>query len=112
MATGAFLLLGIIGRSAIRQPTLGGRAFHGRAALHVGRMISRFLFFMKSALLAFLLNIEFRGIQVAYGARPALGWDSYLVGGILVGYALAGSLILFLGARRWLRWQESQEQEG
>jgi hypothetical protein len=73
-------------------------------------MLVRYLFLMKTATLVFLLNILFRSIQIAYGTRELLGWDSYLAGGVLLGYALAGSIVLYLGARRLMKWQDGVEK--
>jgi hypothetical protein len=105
VATFAYIALTLICRVSIRRPTLGGRRFKGQAARRVNLMLIRYLFFMKTAVLVFLLNIHFRSIQIAYGTRDILGWDSYLAGGILLGYALAGSLMLYLSARRLMKWQ-------
>ena len=108
-ATAAYIMLTLLGRVGLRRPTLGGRPFRGRAALRLGSMLVRYLFFMKTAVLVFLLNVQFRSIQIAYGTREMLGWDSYLTGGVLAGYAIAGSFILYFSARRLMRWQEAQQ---
>jgi hypothetical protein len=108
-ATAVYLVFRLIGAAAARRPTLRGRPFHGLAAKQVVRHLRRYLFAVKTALLLFFLNIEFRTVQVAYGQREGLGWDSYLVGGILLGLTLAGSILLYRGARYWQRWQDQRD---
>ena len=109
VGTLAYLSLNLVGRIALRRPTLGGRPFKGRAARRVGELLVRYLFCMKTCILTFLLNIEFRSIQIAYGVRESLAWDSYLVGALLVFYAVVGSAILYLNARHLMKWQDTVE---
>ncbi len=110
LAGAVYFILGVISRLASRRPSLLGRVFYGEAARSVGIMLRRFLWLMNCSILAFLLNIQFRAVQIAYGKRMDLGWDSYLLGGLILGYALAGSIILFRYALRWMRWQEDVER--
>ncbi|MCP4550058.1 MAG: DUF1648 domain-containing protein [bacterium] len=104
-----YILLTMVQALSARKVVVGGRVLHGKAAYHVNKAASNFLFLMKSALLAFLLNVEFRTIQIAYGRMDSLGWDSYIVAGLLLIYATLGSVMLYRLSRRWLRWQEEQD---
>lgn len=94
------LVLRFVGMIAIARPVVDGRPLEGLAARGVGRLLARYLFLMRTALLAWLLNLEFRIIQIAYGARDSLGWDSYLVAGMVAVYGVAGAWLLLRGARR------------
>jgi uncharacterized membrane protein len=110
LAGAVYFILGVVGRLASRRPSLLGRPLYGEAARNVGIMLRRYIWLMNCAILAFILNIEFRSIQIAYGTRQDLGWDSYLLGGLILGYAFCGSVILFRFARRCLRWQEENDR--
>ncbi|MCB1162209.1 MAG: DUF1648 domain-containing protein [Candidatus Krumholzibacteriia bacterium] len=109
-ATGTLILftLGLLQRLALRHTVVDGRQLHGRAARAVRHVLRRYLFFVKSALMAWFINLEFRITQLAYGTRESLGWDSYLVAGLLVLYVMAGAWIMLRSARRWLAWQDAQ----
>ena len=109
-ATGTLvtLVLGMLQRLALMHTIVDGRQLHGRAARQVRHLLRRYLFFVRSAVLAWLINLEFRITQMAYGTRDTLGWDSYLVAGLLAVYVLLGAWLLMRGARRWLAWQDGQ----
>ena len=102
-----YLALTLVRWTAVRRPIVAGRVLRGRAAREMGRALHRFLYLMKGALLAFLLNVEFRTLQVAYGSRDGLGWDSYVAAGLLLLYAALGSVLLARAGRRWLRRQDA-----
>jgi len=109
LATLAYTVLGLVGRSARRRPRLRGRALEGAAAAAVDRLLTLYLFLAKSALLVFLLNLTFRVIQVSYGRRTTLGWDTYGAAVLLLVYVAWGSVWLYRGASRWLAWQERRQ---
>ncbi len=105
----SFLAIGIFGTLALRHPVVDGCLLEGRAADQVRRLIRRYLFFVRSALMAWLLHLEFRLTQLAYGHTDTLGLDSYLTAGLLLVYTVAGAWLLLRMARRWLAWQRSEE---
>ncbi len=107
-ATLIYLTLGLVAFAGANQPIVDGKTLRGDAAKVVGRMIRRYLFFMRTALLAWLLNIEFRLTQIAYGNIESLGWDSYLVAGLLGVYMVVGAVLLLRSSRRWLARQQAE----
>lgn len=111
-ATGTliYLVLGMLQLLGARQPIVDGQHLRGPAARAVGRMIRRYLFFMRCALLAWLINLEFRITQLAYGDRSSLGWDSYVVAMLLALYGVLGAWLLLRGSRRWLAHQERERE--
>lgn len=106
-ATLIYLTLGMVAFAGAREPIVDGKALRGKGAQVVGRMIRRYLFFMRTALMAWLLNLQFRLTQVAYGNLESLGWDSYLVAGLMAVYMIAGAVMLLRSSRRWLAKQEA-----
>lgn len=104
-----YLMLSLVNWLSSKRIIVRGRELRGRAAQQVQRAATRFLFLMKSSLLAFLLNVEFRSIQVAYGTRDGLGWDSYIAGALLLLYAAFGSFLLYRISRRWQIWQDAHD---
>jgi hypothetical protein len=118
VATVIFLALGVIAAVSVKRPIVSGVMLHGLAAKKVGQAMGRFVMLMRGGMLAFLLNMQFRAIQVAYGSRETLGWDSYFVAGLLFVYGLVGAILLYRTGRHWLRWQQEklvaylQEQAG
>jgi uncharacterized membrane protein len=105
----SFLALGVVGVLALRHPVVDGYLLQGRAADQVRRLIRRYLFFVRSALMAWMLHLEFRLTQLAYGHTDRLGWDSYLVAAMLIAYTVVGAWALLRMARRWLAWQRAEE---
>ena len=104
-----YFAMSALSHLASRNPSLMGQALRGAAATNVAIMLRRFLWFMNCAILVFLLNVQFRSLQIAYGSREDLGWDSYLLGGMVLGYTACGSIVLYRYARRWLRWQAEND---
>ncbi len=109
LGTAAFLVLGVLEVLAIRHPVVDGHLLEGRAAEQVRRLMRRYLFFVRSALMAWLIHLEFRLTQLAYGHTDTLGLDSYLTAGLLLVYTAAGAWLLLRMARRWLAWQRAEE---
>jgi len=105
----SFLIIGVFQTLALRHPVVDGCLLEGRAAEQVRRLIRRYLFFVRSALMAWLLHLEFRLTQLAYGHVDSLGLDSYLTAGLLLAYTVAGAWLLLRVARRWLAWQRADE---
>jgi len=109
MGSVAFLIIGVFQALALRHPVVDGYLLEGQAAEQVRRLMRRYLFFVRSALMAWLLHLEFRLTQLAYGHTDNLGLDSYLTAGLLLVYTVAGAWLLLRMARRWLAWQRAEE---
>jgi uncharacterized membrane protein len=107
-ATLIYLVLGMVSFLGAAKPVIDGKELNGLAAYRVGFMIRRYLFFMRTALLAWLLNLQFRITQIAYGHRESLGWDSYLTAGLVVVFGVIGAVLLLRSSRRWLKWQTAR----
>ncbi len=107
-ATLIYLVLGMVSFLGATRPVIDGKELSGLAARRVGLMISRYLFFMRTALLAWLLNLQFRITQIAYGHRESLGWDSYLTAGLVLLFGIIGAWLLLRSSRHWLAWQSAR----
>ncbi len=104
-ATLIYLVLGMVSFLGAARPVIDGKELNGIAAYRVGFMIRRDLFFMRAARLAWMLDLQFRMTQIAYGHRESLGWDSYLTAGLVMVFGIVGAVLLMRSARRWLAWQ-------
>lgn len=109
LATACFIVIGVLEALALRHPVVDGYRLTGRAADQVRRLMRRYVFFVRGALMAWMLHLEFRLTQIAYGHTDRLGVDSYVVAGLLVLYTGVGAGLLLRMARRWLAWQRAEE---
>jgi uncharacterized membrane protein len=112
LATAIFIVIGVLEALALRHPVVDGHRLEGRAADQVRRLMRRYVFFVRGALMAWMLHLEFRLTQLAYGQTDRLGADSYVVAGLLLAYTVSGAWLLLRMARRWLAWQRAEEAAG